>query len=217
MQRALLAAVVATTLVGCKSAEFGWSPTETGCVARGLFEAMENPGELPNGDLGNTDIRIGRLPDTGNGLAHLIHFDRRFGGLGQVQGPPQVRLSVGDFNQRTCTVVMDEADCPEAAEAYRRLASQTLPLGFLFEDPSGLSLMHPTTYHLQSFDGNGNETRWSYSGSPAHPLQDEIDRTIDGLSRCLAPAAAAYRAGPSSQSIKPASPRGEARQEAIAL
>jgi hypothetical protein len=158
---------------------------------------LEEPGELPDGDLGNMDIRIGRLPDTGNGLAHLIHFDRRFGGLGEIQGPPRVRLSVGDFNKRTCTVVVDEVDCPESAEAYRRLASQTLPLGFLFDDPSGLSLMHGTTYYLQSFDGNGNETRWSYYGSPAHPLQKEIDKTIADLSRCLSPVSAAYRAGPS--------------------
>ncbi|WP_156969944.1 hypothetical protein [Arenimonas malthae] len=197
MQRALLTACLATTLAGCKSVDFGWSPTETGCVERGLFEAMEEPGDLPEGDLGNTDIRVGRLPDTGNGLAYLVHFDRRFGGLGQVMGSPRVRLSVGDWNKRTCTVVMDQDECPESAEVYQRLASQSLPLGFLFEDPSGLSLMHGTTYYLQAFDGNGNETRWSYYGSTAHPLQNEIDRAIDGLSRCLSHVQAAYRRGPS--------------------
>ena len=197
MQRAFLTAIVATIFAGCATAEFGWSPVETGCAERGLFEALEEPGEVPEGNLGNTDIRIGKLPDTGNGLAHLIYFDRRFGGLGWFQGAPRVRLSVGDFNGRTCTVVMDETECPESAEVYRRLASQALPIGFQFEDPSGLSVMHGTTYYLQSFDGNGNEIRWSYVGSPAHPMQLEIDRAIDELTRCLSAADSAYRQEPS--------------------
>jgi hypothetical protein len=197
MQRALVIAALATAFTGCRSVEFGWSPTETGCAARGLFEALEEPGDLPDGDLGNTDIRVGRLPDTGNGVVHLIHFDRRFGGLGQVLGPPRVRLSVGDWSKRTCTVVMSEAECPESAEVYRRLASQSLPVGFLFEDPSEITLMHGTSYYLQSYDGNGNEIRWSYYGSPAHPFQAEIDSAIEALSRCLAPAEAMYRRDPS--------------------
>ena len=197
MWRPLSIALLSAALSGCASTDFGWSPTEAGCVERGLFEAMEEPGELPDDDLGNTDIRIGRLPDTGNGLAHLVHFDRQFGGLGRFQGAPQVRLSVGDWNERTCTVVMQEAECPESVEIYRRLTSQTLPVGFLFEAPSGLSLMHGTTYYLQSFDGNGNETRWSYYGSPPHPMQSEIDKAIAGPSRCLASAHAAYRDEPS--------------------
>ena len=197
MQRALLAAFLVTAIAGCKSVDLGWPPTETGCVARGLAEALEKPGDLPDGDLGYTDIRVGRLPDTGNGLATLIHFDRRFIGLGQVKAMPRVRLSVGDWSERACTVVMSEAECPESADVYRRLASKSLPVGFLFERPSDVTLMHGTSYYLQSIDGNGNEMRWNYYGSPAHPFQAEIDSTIDALSRCLAFAEEAYLRTPS--------------------
>jgi hypothetical protein len=189
----LLVPTLSLALSGCVSTEFGWTPAETGCVDRGLFEVLEAPTDEYDEALGNTDIRVGRLPDTGNGLAALIQFDRRFGGLGVFQGPPRVLLSVGDFNKRTCTVVLSESDCPEAEAVYRRLASQSLPIEFQFEEPSAISVMHGTTFYLRTADGNGNETSWRYVGSPAHPMETEINRAMAELSRCLAPAHAAYQ------------------------
>ena len=197
MQRAPLAAFLVIAIAGCKSVGLSSPPTETGCAAHGLAEVLEKPGYLLDGELGNTDIRVGRLPDTGNGLATLIHFDRRFVESGQITTLPRVRLSVGDWGQRACTVVMSEAECPESVDVYRRLASRSLPVGFLFEHPSDETLMHGTSYYLQSLDGNGNEMKWSYYGHPAHPFQAEIDSAIDALSRCLSFAEAAYSRAPS--------------------
>ncbi|RDZ26020.1 hypothetical protein [Lysobacter silvisoli] len=188
-------ALLALTLSSCASLSeerrpLEWSSLGTGCYDRGLSEVLFWPDRSL--EIGLTDIRIGRLPDTGQGPGMLAHFRRRLDGpFGQSTAPPELFLAVGDW-KRTCAVLIQHSACPAAQEVYAHLASQSIPIGFAFDDPTAFTVMHGTIHALSVTDGQGNQTDWSFVGLD-HPLQDAVARSLDKLESCAAPAMVAFQ------------------------
>ncbi|TVP76193.1 MAG: hypothetical protein EA353_12455 [Puniceicoccaceae bacterium] len=179
MTRLLATCLAIFSLAGCATQEFGWSPHEAGCSNRGLGEALLVP---DTSDLRRSDIRIGRLPDTGRGPGFMVQFARHRGGPFGEDGTPQLVLAVGD-RERTCVEIVEEASCPVAARVYEDLSTLSLPVGFKFSDPSGITVLHGTQYFLASVDGEGNPLYWSYYG-PGHPAQRALSSALDALLAC---------------------------------
>lgn len=181
-------------LAGCASTAsvepLNWSSLGDGCHDRGLSEVLLSPEHFGT-TLNLTDIRIGRLPDVGNGTGLVAHFRRGLNGaFGQPTREPQLFLAVGDWN-RSCSVVLEIADCPESTEIYNQLAAQSIPIGHAFDDATGLTVIHGTKFFLSARDGHSNQMNWSYVGSE-HRLRDQIDAALDDLSQCAAPASASF-------------------------
>jgi hypothetical protein len=176
-------------LAGCAtSRSIEWSVTEPGCYKHGVADAFM----VPDDGMGLTDIRIGRLPDTGQGPGMMVHFRRHIDGpFGQDRGRPDLLLAVGGW-ENSCVVVIQPSACPQAEKIYSSLSSATIPVGYAFDDPSGITVMHGTQYFLSSRDGQGNPINWSYYG-PDHPLQQTISDDLDNLAACAKPAASAYQ------------------------
>ena len=169
-----------------------WSTMTDGCRPHGLSEVMLFPDE-PGMALHPTDIRIGRLPDTGKGPGILVHFRQgRNGIFAQATEPPGIFIAVGDWS-RSCSLRIDHDACPSAATLYQDLATRSIPLGHAFDDPIMPTVLHGATYFLSTRDGHGNQTHWSYVGT-RHPLQEALDVALDSLAQCAAPAAHAFDA-----------------------
>ena len=188
-----IATLLAIGLSGCASAPYveplDWSSLGSGCYDRGLSEVLLLPDDFGT-RLNLTDIRIGRLPDTGNGPGLVAHFRRGLNGpFGQPTGQPQVFLAVGDW-KKSCSVLLDVSDCPQSTEIYGQLAAQSISIGHAFDDAIGLTVIHGTTYFLSTRDGHANQMNWSYVGSE-HPLQKQLDTALDSLNQCAASAATA--------------------------
>lgn len=165
--------------------EEGWSPTTPGCAPQGLVFALAYPEAA---SLGMTDLRIGRLPDTGSGPGQMARFDRNLGGglTGSIPtAPPQLVLSVGDL-QRTCTVVLDEQQCLQAGDVYRRIIGSRLPVAQFHEEPNWLTVTHGTEYFLLARDGRSGVLDWRYVGAPAHEMETAIDAALNDLANCFA-------------------------------
>ena len=187
-------ALLVIGLSGCVSnpsvEPLNWSSLGDGCYDRGLSEVLLSPDHFGT-TLSLTDIRIGRLPDVGNGPGLVAHFRRGLNGaFGQPTREPQVFLAVGDW-KRSCSVVLEMGDCPESTEIYNQLAAQSIPVGHAFDDAIGLTVIHGTKFFLSARDGHSNQMNWSYMGSE-HRLRDQIDAALDDLSRCAAPASASF-------------------------
>lgn len=175
---------------GC-AATYGWSVTSAGCYSKGLQEALFSPEAT---ELGLTDIRIGRMPDTGQGPGLLVQFDRRLDpGTGIPQAPPQLIIGVGDW-KRTCVIVVPEAQCAAARGAYIALSKASIPIGFAFEDPSGITVLHGIQYFLLAKDGQHNTLAWSYYG-PGHPLQAQIETSLSSFESCASVAHSQFQSG----------------------
>ena len=194
--RWLAGALLSLTCAGCatKSAPapafVDWSTLADGCRSHGLAEVMLFPDELGM-ELHPTDIRIGRLPDTGNGPGMLVHFRQgRHGIFAQATEPPRIFIAVGDWN-RSCSIQIDREACPSAAAVYEDLAARSIPIGHAFDDPIGITVMHGTRYFLSTRDGHDNQANWSHVGI-SHPLQAALDAALDDLAECSAPAVHAY-------------------------
>jgi hypothetical protein len=190
----LMAALLSLASSGCATTalpEFAdWSTITDGCRSHGLSEVMLFPDDLGM-ELHPTDIRIGRLPDTGKGPGLLVHFRQgRNGIFAQATEPPRIFIAVGDWNH-SCSIQIDHAACPSAAALYQDLAKRSIPLGHAFDDPMVPTVMHGTTYFLSARDGHGNQTNWSYLGI-SHPLQATLDVALDTLAQCATPAANAF-------------------------
>jgi hypothetical protein len=184
-----IATVLTLFLAGCTtSRSIEWSVTEPGCYKNGVEDAFM----APDDGMGLTDIRIGRLPDTGQGPGMMVHFRRHIdGAFGQNRSQPDLLLAVGDW-KNSCVVVVQSSACSQAKEIYSSLSSATIPVGFAFDDPGGIQVMHGTQYFLSSRDGQGNLLNWSYYG-PDHPLQRTISDALDNLEVCAKPAAEAFQ------------------------
>ena len=181
----LFAASLTLLLAGCASHHsYEWADLEPGCYEkRGLYEARDY--------MGLTDIRIARLHDTGQDPGLMVHFRRQIKGIfGQDKGQPDLLLAVGD-RQRSCVIVLQQSACPQAEAIYTALTSATIPVGYAFNDPTGITLLHGTTYFLSSRDGQGNQIDWRYYG-PDHPLQQTLSNALDNLAVCAKPAATAF-------------------------
>jgi hypothetical protein len=194
-----LVVLLALTLTNCASTKkytppLEWSSLGTGCHARGLSDVLLLPDEFET-EISLTDIRVGRLPDTGQGPGLLVHFRRHLDGpFGQSTGHPELLLAVGDW-KRSCSILIRQDACPGASEIYGSLASQSIPIGFAFDNPQPLTVIHGTMYFLSTRDGQGNQTDWSFYGVD-HPLQEAVSSSLDKLGNCAEPAAAAFqRAG----------------------
>ena len=188
--RHLLIPILALLMSSCATS-YGWSVSTPGCYPKGLGEALFTPEAT---ELGLTDIRIGRLPDTGQGPGLLVQFDRRLDpAMGTPSAPPQLIIGVGDW-ARTCVVVVPEANCPPAHDIYAVLSKASIPVGFAFDDPSGINILHGTQYFLMATDGQHNNLHWSYYG-PGHPLQAEIQSGLNALEACAKVAHDQFQAG----------------------
>lgn len=189
------AALLVLALAGCASLHpypdpLRWASLGTGCYPRGLSDVLLLPDDMGTG-LGLTDIRIGRLPDTGNGPGMMAHFRRGLDGpLGQSTTAPTLFLAVGDWD-RSCAVVVDREACPAAGRVYASLASLSLPIGHAFDDPQPLQVIHGDMTFLSVRDGHGNQTDWSYVGLD-HPLQTATWEALEELAACAEPAARAF-------------------------
>lgn len=195
----IVAALIALAISGCASTKsytppLEWSSLSTGCYTRGLSDVLLQPDYFET-EISLTEIRIGRLPDTGQGPGLLAHFRRHPDGpFGQSTGQPELFLAVGDW-KRSCSVLMKQDDCPGASKLYEMLASQSIPIGYAFENPQPFTILHGTMYFLSARDGHNNQTDWSYYGRD-HPLQEAVSSALDELESCAEPAAAAFtRAG----------------------
>ena len=187
-----IAACIALTLAGCASTNpyrpsLEWSSLGTGCHSRGLSEVLLLPNDFET-QISLTDIRIGRLPDTGQGPGLLAHFRRHLDGrFGQSTAEPDLFLAVGDW-ERSCSLLIEMNTCPGAMEAYATLASMSIPIGYAFHKPQPFQVMHGDMYFLSVRDGHGNQTDWSYYGLD-HPLRESISSALDSLEACAEPAA----------------------------
>jgi len=184
-------AFIVLTLAGCASYQpyqpLEWSSLGTGCHSRGLSEVLFLPDDL-DAQISLTDIRIGRLPDTGRGPGLLAHFRRHLDGpLGQSTGEPELFLAVGDW-KKSCALLIKQNACPVAREIYESISSKSIPIGHAFHNPRPLQVMHGDTYFLSVRDGHGNQTNWSYHGRD-HPLREAISAALDSLEACAEPAA----------------------------
>ena len=167
-------------LASCATTPFGWSFERAGCRDRGLFEALAVPDAT---DLGWTDVRVGKVPDTGQGPGLAAQFSMQRGGMGQA-GEASIAIAVGDW-ERACVSIIPASQCPEAAQAYELLAKITLPVGYKFDRPEGITVLHGTQYFLTAKDGEGNRLDWSYYG-PGHDAQRTIDTALHMLEGCAA-------------------------------
>ena len=87
----IIAAILSLGLCGCASAPnlepLEWSSLGTDCYDRGLSEVLLFP-DSSGTMLSRTDIRIGRLPDSGNGPGLVAHFRQGLNGpFGQSVNP----------------------------------------------------------------------------------------------------------------------------------
>ncbi|HJS35838.1 MAG TPA: hypothetical protein VJ766_10125 [Pseudoxanthomonas sp.] len=184
------AALLVTFLTGSAGvtddAPLAWSTLGAGCHERGLSEVLLMPDDSETAiDL--TDIRIGRLPDTHQGPGFLVHFRRHLDGpLGQSTGRPELFLAVGDW-KRSCSILIDQEACTGASDVYASLATQNIPIGFAFDDPRPITVLHGTMYFLSARDGHGNQTDWRYYGE-GHPLKEVVATSLDQLETCAKPA-----------------------------
>lgn len=187
----LAGAGCATTTAPAPTPAFvDWSTLTDGCRSHGLAEVMLFPDELGM-ELHPTDIRIGRLPDTGNGPGLLVHFRQgRNGIFAQATEPPKIFIAVGDW-KRSCSIQINHDACPSAAGIYEDLATRSIPIGHAFDQPTGMTVLHGTTYFLSTRDGHDNQANWSYVGI-RHPLQEVLDAALDDLAECSAPAVRAF-------------------------
>lgn len=190
----IIAAILSLGLYGCASSPYieplEWSFLGTGCYDRGLSEVLLFP-DSSGTTLGLTDIRIGRLPDTGNGPGLVAHFRQGLNGpFGQSTHHPQLFLAVGDWS-KSCSVLVEHVSCPQASRIYDQLKAKSIPIGHAFDDPMGLTVIHGTQYFLSARDRHANQMDWSYMGSD-HPLQDFLDTALDSLGQCAAPAASQF-------------------------
>ena len=178
-------------LAGCAtspSASIEWSIKDPGCYQKGAMDAFL----APDDDMGLTDLRIGALPDTGGGPGLMVHFRRHVSGLfAQDLGQPDLLFAVGRW-KLSCVIVVSSSTCPQAEAIYKDLEAASIPVGFAFDDPTGIEVTHGTTYFLSSRDGQGNRINWSYYGSD-HPLQKKIGAALDELSACAKPAEIEFR------------------------
>jgi hypothetical protein len=179
----LIATSLAILLAGCAStAPFEWSVVEPGCYKKGVAYAF-----LASDDMGLTDIRIGRLPDTGQGPGLMVHFRHHLdAAFGESTRQPDLVIAVGVW-QSSCVAIVEQSACPQANAIYSALASASIPVGHAFDSPSGITVLHGTEYFLSSRDGEGNQLNWSYYGR-GHPLQQTISTALDKLSVCAKPA-----------------------------
>lgn len=200
----LLTSTIALVLAGCVTTSridsqdpFAWSSLGSGCYEHGLADAISMPD-----DVGLTDIRIGRLPDTGQGPGLMAHFRRHAEGAfsGSARRAPDLLLVVDDW-RRSCAAVVELSDCPNAESIYSSLSVSSIPIDHAFNDPQGITLLHGTQYFLSTRDGKGNELDWRYYGS-GHPLERKISASLDDLALCATPAALAFLRRGSSYSLK---------------
>jgi hypothetical protein len=71
----------------------------------------------------------------------------------------------------------------------------SIPIGYAFNNPQPLQVIHGDMYFLSVRDGHGNQTDWSYYGLD-HPLRETISAALDKLAVCAEPAALEFsRAG----------------------
>lgn len=189
------AASLVLLLAGCATgsgidvgAPFEWAAVEPGCYDRGISDAFWAPDQI-----GLTDFRIGRLPDSGQGPGLIVHFRRHLSDAFAVASnkPPDLLIVVGDW-QSSCAAVIQQSACPQAEALYSSLALSSIPLNHAFDDVTGMILLHGTQYILSSRDGEGNQVNWSYYGQ-GHPLQQKIAAALDNLASCAKPAAGAFR------------------------
>ena len=186
----LLAPILALLMSGCATT-YGWAVDAPGCYPKGLQEALYTPEAT---ELGLTDIRIGRLPDTGQGPGLLVQFDRRLDpAMGTPLAPSRLIIGVGDW-ERTCVVVVPETSCPAAHDVYSALAKASIPVGFAFDDPNGINVLHGTQYFLLAKDGQHNNLQWSYYG-PGHPVQAQVEAGLNALDSCAKVAHDQFQAG----------------------
>lgn len=190
---------VVLALAGCASNQpyqppLEWSSLGTGCHSRGLSEVLLLP-DYPETQISLTDIRIGRLHNTGQGPGLLAHFRRHLDGpFGQSTGEPELFLAVGDW-KRSCSLLIKQDTCPVAREIYESLSSMSIPIGYAFHNPQPLQVIHGDMYFLSVRDGHGNQTNWSYYGLD-HPLREAVSAALDKLAVCAEPAALEFsRAG----------------------
>ena len=174
-------------LAGCTSVpDELWSVEESGCYNKGVINAFLAPD-----DVGLTDIRIGSYPGTGEGYGTMVHFRRHTAGVfGSERGNPDVLIAVGR-GQKSCVVVLDESACPKAIAAYKNLSVVSIPVGFEFDDPTGVTITHGTQFFFSSLDGKSNRLNWSSYGQP-HPLQEAISSALHDLAICTEPATAEF-------------------------
>jgi hypothetical protein len=191
----MVAAMLVLALAGCTALRpheepLPWASLGTGCYPRGLSEPLLMPDDIGTG-LGLTDIRIGRLPDTGNGPGLMAHFRRALDGpFGQRTGQPTLLLAVGDW-RGSCAVLLERGACPAAERMHASLAALSLPVGHAFSDPQPLQVIHGDTTFLSVRDGHGNQNDWSYVGLD-HPVQAAVWAALDELEACAEPAAQAF-------------------------
>jgi hypothetical protein len=188
--RHLIVSILMLLVSGCAT-NYGWSVATPGCYNKGLQRALFAPEAT---DLELTDIRIGKMPDTGQGPGLLVQFDRKLDpAMGTPLAPPQLIIGVGDW-ERSCVIVIPEAKCPPARDIYAALSRASVPVGFAFDSPSGINIFHGTQYFLLAEDGQHNNLQWSYYG-PGHPLQAQIDEGLTALESCAKAAHDQFHAG----------------------
>lgn len=134
--------------------------------------------------LSETDVFIIRFPngDGAVGPIKSIHFDRSpTGGLAP-NGTPRIIYSVGS-TKSTCTLVLDESDCPQAREAYATLMNQALPLNFAQTERDVIPVGSSYTFDFMAKDGKHNLLRW-VGHSPKHPFFGVVDGAFNAVAQC---------------------------------
>jgi hypothetical protein len=188
-----IVAIAAIVLSGCASNPYVeplvWTSLGDGCYERGLSEVLYEPSHF-NNIIGVTDIRIGFMPDTGQGPGFMAHFRQNNIPYSKRTKMPEILLAVGN-GKRSCTVLLTQEDCPVAITIYEELAKMNIPISFSFDKPTGITLMHGTDYFLSFKDGQSNQTDWRFYGIN-HPIQEAIDQALVKLETCAKPAYDAF-------------------------
>lgn len=189
-----LAATLCLLLVSCASRprETVWHPSEAGCTQRAVHETLISYEDAP---ISAASFRIAIDPDTGQGPTLLAVVDSgKEINLGNPDPPPFFLGVVGD-STKSCAVRVTWEECPAARAVYESLKTQSLPLGFEFEESAEILVLHAPTYYLEFSDGQGNHNQWRFYGL-RHPLQTTIDQAFEALRPCFAPAERAYLSSP---------------------
>jgi hypothetical protein len=178
----LVVVCLACLLASCASEHrraTAWQPTQAGCSNHSLLPSLLSWNTAP---LSAASFRLAIQPDTGQGPIILVLLDSgKSLKLGQPDKPPSFIGAVGGLS-RTCVIRVPFSQCPAARSVYNSLRHKSIPLGFAFDHPNGITVLHGRTYYLGYSDGQGNHNQWRFYGTD-NPLQTAMRKAIGKLAR----------------------------------
>ena len=153
---------------------------QSGCV-RQHIKMLDTYSEF---DLGETDIIALRFAhgDVPKEPLRSIYFDRRPTGGFSPKKNARIIYTVGD-TQFSCSIVLDESQCPEAIDQYAKLSSLSIPLNFAKGERDIVYVGGGYHFDLIAKDGKYNMLSWSGSSS-IHPLVVELQEVFAKMAQC---------------------------------